>query len=49
MAQDTNPAPKKSYPQFYEKAVPVAIGILVFIIIVVFIYTIAVGIGVVSG
>ena len=49
MAPDTNPVPKKSYPQFYEKAVPVAITILVFIIIVVFIYTIAVGIGVISG
>ncbi len=49
MASDTNHTPKKTYPQFYEKAVPVAIGILVFIIVVVFIYTIAVGIGIVSG
>jgi len=49
MASDSKRTPQKTYPQFYEKAVPVAIGILVFIIIVMFIFTIAVGIGIVTG
>ena len=49
MTLDPNSAPKKNYPQFYEKTVPIAIGILVFIIVAMFIFTIAVGIGIVSG
>jgi hypothetical protein len=49
MDPDTNRIPKKTYPKFYEKAVPVAIGILILIMILMFIYTIAVGIGILSG
>jgi len=49
MTSEPNNAPKKNYPQVYEKTVPIAIGILVIIIVAMFIFTIAVGIGIVSG
>ncbi len=49
MDPNTKHIPKKTYPKFYEKTVPVAIGILVTIIVLMFIFTIAVGIGIVSG
>ncbi len=41
------PSPeKRQYPPFYEKFVPMAIGILAVIILVMLVFTIAVGVGV---
>jgi hypothetical protein len=38
--------PDRAYPPFYEKLVPVAIGLLAIVIIGMLAFTIAVGIGV---
>jgi hypothetical protein len=38
--------PKKTYPPFYERFIPVAIGLLAIVIIGMLVFTIAVGIGV---
>jgi len=36
---------KREYPPFYEKFIPVAIGLLAVVIVGMLIYTIAVGVG----
>lgn len=36
---------KRSYPPFYEKFVPVAIGLLAIVILGMLVFTIAIGIG----
>ncbi len=42
-----NPAsPKRQYPTFYEKFIPIAIGLLAIVIIGMLVFTIAVGVGV---
>ncbi|MBC8505717.1 MAG: hypothetical protein ISR58_09750 [Anaerolineales bacterium] len=38
-------SPKRQYPAFYEKFVPIAIGILAFVILGMLVFTIAVGVG----
>ena len=38
--------PKRSYPPFYEKFVPIAIGVLALVIVSMLIFTLAVGFGV---
>ena len=40
--------PKRQYPAFYEKFVPVAIGVLAVVIVGMLIFTIAVGVGVLT-
>lgn len=42
---ETPSFPKRQYPEFYEKFVPIAIGILAFVILSVLVFTIAVGVG----
>lgn len=37
---------KRTYPPFYEKFIPVAIGLLAVVIIALLVFTIAVGVGV---
>jgi hypothetical protein len=39
---------KRSYPQVYERTVPVAIGLLAVLILGMLIFTIAVGVGVLN-
>jgi uncharacterized membrane protein YvbJ len=39
---------ERKYPPFYEKIIPIAIGILALIIVAMLIYTIAVGVGVLN-
>jgi len=41
----TEPKPKRAYPAFYEKFIPVAIGLLVVLIAGMLLFTIAVGTG----
>ena len=43
------PAPKREYPEFFEKSIPIAIGILVVIIIGMLIFAIAVILGLFNG
>lgn len=38
----------RKYPPFYEKFVPVAIGLLVFVLAVMLVFTLAVGVGVLN-
>ncbi len=41
-----NPAsPKRQYPAFYEKFIPIAIGLLALVILGMLVFTIAVGVG----
>ena len=42
---ETPSSPKRQYPSFYEKFVPIAIGILAIIILGMLVFTIAVGVG----
>ena len=42
---DKTPPSKREYPAFYEKFVPVAIGILAVVIVAMLAFTIAVGVG----
>ena len=37
--------PKREYPAVYEKAVPIAIGVLIMIVIAMLVFTVLVGIG----
>jgi hypothetical protein len=45
MREDVS-SPKRRYPGFYERIVPIAIGILAVIIVVMLAYTLAVGLGI---
>jgi len=38
-------SPKRQYPEFYEKFIPIAIGVLAIVILVMLVFTIAVGVG----
>jgi hypothetical protein len=44
-----NTPPKREYPLFYEKAVPVAIGVLALIVVGMLVFAIAVALGLVGG
>jgi hypothetical protein len=39
---------KREYPAFYEKVVPIAIGMLVLIVLAMLVFTILVGVGTLS-
>lgn len=41
----TDKKPKRAYPPFYEKFIPVAIGLLALVVIGMLVFTIAVGVG----
>jgi hypothetical protein len=43
----TPPANKRQFPAFYEKAIPIAIGILVIIIVIMLLFAILVVAGVI--
>lgn len=43
-----SPQSKREYPVFYEKVVPIAIGLLTVVIVLTIIFTVLVGIGVLS-
>lgn len=47
--QAKRPAQKRSYPSFYEKVVPIALGIIALAIIVLLILSVAIALGVFSG
>ena len=49
MADKSPDTPKREYPKFFEKSIPIAIGILVVIIIGMLIFAIGVILGLVSG
>jgi hypothetical protein len=38
--------PQRQYPNFYEKVVPIAIGVLVLIIVIMIIFAISVALGI---
>ena len=44
-----NSTPKREYPKFFEKSIPIAIGILVVIIIGMLIFAIGIILGLFSG
>lgn len=52
-AQMTSPQPpnkpERAYPKFYERAVPLAVGLLALIILGMLIYTIGVALGIITG
>jgi hypothetical protein len=41
--------PKRQYPPFYEKAVPIALGIIVIVIVVLLIIIVVVALGMLPG
>jgi hypothetical protein len=43
--EPNNPPPKREYPPLYEKAIPIAVGMIVFIVILL----LAIALGVVTG
>ena len=45
---EKSPDSKREYPAVYEKAVPIALGILALIVLAVLVYTVLVGVGVLS-
>jgi hypothetical protein len=47
--KDNQPPPKRQYPPFYEKAVPVALGIIAVVIIVLLFIIIGVALGLFPG
>jgi len=50
MADNTpKPTPKREYPAFFERSIPIAIGILVVIFIVMLIFAIGAVLGVFTG
>ena len=42
---DKKPTPRRRYPPFYEKFVPIALGVIVVVIIILLIITVAVALG----
>jgi hypothetical protein len=44
-----NPSPKREYPHFFEKSIPIVLGILVVIIIGMLIYAAGVILGLFTG
>lgn len=46
---DNRTSPKRQYPPFYEKAVPIAIGIIVVVIVILLIIIIGVALGLLPG
>jgi hypothetical protein len=47
--KSANPPPKREYPQFFEKSIPIALGILVVIIIGMLIFAAGVILGLFNG
>ena len=47
--KDNHTPPKRQYPPFYEKAVPIALGIIAIAIIVLLLIIIAVALGLFPG
>ena len=47
--KDTRTPPKRQYPPFYEKAVPIAIGIIVVVIVILLIIIVGVALGLFPG
>ena len=47
--RDNDPAPKRRYPAFYEKAVPIALAILVIAIVVLLFIVLGVALGLFPG
>lgn len=43
------PSPKREYPEFYEKAVPIAIGVLIIFIVIIIFIAISVILGISNG
>jgi hypothetical protein len=49
MAAIKKPSSKKQYPKFYERTVPIAIGLLVFAIVIMLVITFGVMLGYFGG
>jgi hypothetical protein len=47
--KDNQVPPKRQYPPFYEKAVPIALGIIVIVIVVLLIIIVVVALGMLPG
>lgn len=47
--KSSTPPPKREYPEFFEKSIPIAIGILVVLIIGMIIFALGVMLGLFSG
>jgi hypothetical protein len=46
---NNRPAPKRQYPPFWERAVPIAVGIIVVVIVVLLLIIFAVALGLFPG
>lgn len=47
--KDPEPAPKREYPPFYEKAVPIAMAVIVVAIVILFLVVLGVLLGLFPG
>jgi hypothetical protein len=47
--KDNHAPPKRRYPPFYERAVPIALGIIVLIIVLLLLIIVGVALGLVPG
>lgn len=47
--QDDGGPPKRQYPPFYEKAVPIALGLIALTILVLLVIVVLVALGLISG
>lgn len=47
--QDNNTPPKRQYPPFYEKFVPIALGVIAIIIVILLLIIFAVALGLFPG
>jgi hypothetical protein len=49
MHKDNRPPPKRRYPPFYERFVPIALGIIALVIIVLLVIIVSVALGLFPG
>lgn len=46
---EQEPTPQRQYPVFYEKFIPIAIGVIAVIIVVVLVFALGVALGLIGG
>ena len=46
---EQEPTPRRQYPAFYEKFIPIAIGVIAVIIVVVLVFALGVALGLIRG
>ena len=46
---EQEPTPRRQYPAFYEKFIPIAIGVIAVIVVVVLVFALGVALGLIRG